>query len=144
MDIHRTLALAAALGALALAGGARAQDEQGFKMPSNNVYCIIEDADSGQPMDLRCDLQQMSTRPPPPPRDCPLSWGDAFSITPGGARGQLVCHGDTTKNDDLPTLAYGAVWNHAGFSCASKMTGVTCTNARGHGFSLSREAQKVF
>ena len=144
MTIHRTLLIAAALGGLALAGGARAQDEQGFKMPSRNVYCIIEDADGDQPMDLRCDIQQMSTRAPRAPASCPLSWGDAFSITPNGGRGRLVCHGDTTKNDDLPTLAYGSYWNHAGFSCASKTTGVTCTNARGHGFSLSREAQKVF
>jgi hypothetical protein len=125
-------------------GGASAQSQPGFKMPSNNVYCIIEQGADGQSAsDLRCDLQQTSSRRPPP-GDCPLSWGDAFSITADGDRGRLVCHGDTTKNDDLPVLPYGEHWDQDGYSCKSETSGVTCVNGAGHGFMLSRAVQRVF
>jgi hypothetical protein len=138
------LVVLAMLATVAAPCCASAQTELGFKMPSKNVYCIIEPADGSQPADLRCDIQQMNNPMPAPPRDCPLSYGDAFSITPNGASGRLVCHGDTTKNDDLPMLAYGSLWNEKGFTCRSEMSGLTCTNARGHGFSLSRANQRTF
>ena len=134
----------AALALVVTTHSASAQPELGFKMPSKNVYCIIEEGEGSQPTDLRCDIQQMNNPMPTPPPSCPLSWGDAFSITQSGSSGRLVCHGDTTKNDDLPVLAYGSVWNQSGFTCKSETTGVTCTNGRGHGFSLSRASQWVF
>jgi hypothetical protein len=59
---------------------AGAQTGLGFKTPSNNIFCIIEDPYDNHPVSgLRCDLQQQNSMPPRP-RDCPLSWGDAFSI----------------------------------------------------------------
>jgi len=123
---------------------AHAQVELGFKMPSRNVYCIIEDAADSQPTDLRCDIQQMNNPMPAPPSNCPLSWGDAFSVTQNGSSGRMVCHGDTTKHDDLPVLTYGSVWNQRGFSCKSETSGLTCVNVRGHGFTLSRASQRTF
>ena len=133
-----------ALSFVTAAHCANAQGEPGFKMPSKNVYCIIEDAVDSQPTDLRCDIQQMNNPMPTPPSNCPLSWGDAFSITQNGSSGRMVCHVDTTKNDDLPVLAYGSVWNQRGFSCKSETSGLTCVNSRGHGFSLSRASQRTF
>jgi hypothetical protein len=121
---------------------ALAQDQQGFKMPSNNVFCLLEQGD-GAGVDLRCDLNQITDKGLPRPKGCPLSYGDAFVINPTGAVIPL-CHGDTVANPDLPTLVYGAVWRVNAFTCKSATTGVTCTNASGHGFSLSREAQKLF
>jgi hypothetical protein len=121
---------------------ARAQDQQGFKMPSNNTFCVLEQGDGGG-VDLRCDLNQITDKGLPRPKGCPLSYGDAFVINPTGAAIPL-CHGDTVANPDLPPLAYGAVWRVNAFTCKSATTGVTCTNASGHGFSLSREAQKLF
>lgn len=38
------------------------------------------------------------------------------------------------------TLAYGQRWNQGPFSCTMADTGLSCTNADLHGFSLSREA----
>ena len=134
----------AALAQFVTVQSTSAQSELGFKMPSRNIYCIVEQADDTQPTDLRCDIQEMNNRMPAPPPNCPLSWGDAFSITHNGSSGQRVCHGDTTKNDDLPVLAYGSVWNESGFTCKSQTSGLTCTNARGHGFSLSRASQQTF
>jgi len=43
----------------------------------------------------------------------------------------------------LPVLAYGEIWQRAGFTCRSDQTGLTCFNAMLHGFSLARAEQKV-
>jgi len=114
-----------------------ADEPVGFKMPSNNIYCELEDAA------LRCDLRDISIRPQRP-RDCDLEWGDAFVIEQNGRSGYRLCHGDTIANDELPTLSYGSVWTRRSFSCESQQTGLTCMNAAGHGFSLSRNSQNVF
>src|SRR5476649_1251966 len=104
----------AVLAAVVTTQWASAQTVLGFKMPSRNVYCIIEQSEDASPTDLRCDIQQMNNPMPTPPANCPQSWGDAFSITQNGSSGQRVCHGDTTKKDELPALAYGSVWNDSG------------------------------
>ncbi len=125
---------------------APAQSEPiGFTTPSNNIYCMVEPPYEDHPFnDLRCDLQQMTSKPPLLPKDCPLEWGDAFSIGQGSDIGIRICHGDTTKNDEFPVLPYGAEWNHSGFVCQSAASGLTCKNAAGHGFTLSIAGQSVF
>lgn len=136
---------AAASAALAVnVASAAAQDLPGIQTPSHNIFCMATPAMEGQPTpELRCDIRQTINRLPPPPANCPLSWGDAFSINSTGP-GQLTCHGDTVANPADPVLAYGATWNVYGFTCLSQTTGLTCRNGQGHGFSISREAQKIF
>jgi hypothetical protein len=54
-----------------------------------------------------------------------------------------VCAGDTAlgaKN----VLAYGRTWQRGPITCTSRVTGLTCRNARGHGFFLSRESWRRF
>jgi hypothetical protein len=128
---------------VAFGGGASAQPLLGAQAPSHNIFCLASPAQDGQPAEVRCDIQQTSTRPPPAPRSCPLSWGDAFAVNPSGV-GHLVCHGDTVKNADDPVIAYGTQWRPYGFTCTSQTTGLTCVNGQGHGFSLARAAQRVF
>jgi hypothetical protein len=136
-----SLAVAATTTDFAVAQSA----ETGFKMPSGNIYCMIEPAiDSHSVSDLRCDIMQMMSKPPPAPRNCPLSWGDAFAIAENGDFGIRLCHGDTVRNDSLKVLAYGTQWHQGGYSCTSEPSGVTCMNAKGHGFALSKEKQKLF
>jgi hypothetical protein len=132
-------------GSAALAGGiADAQDFLGAQTPSHNIFCMASTPGVGQPTaELRCDIAQTSTRPPPAPKSCPLSWGDAFGLDPTGP-GHLLCHGDTVQNADDPVIAYGTQWRAYGFTCTSQATGLTCVNGQGHGFSLSRAAQKLF
>jgi len=123
---------------------AGAQTGLGFKTPSNNIFCIIEDPYGNHAVSgLRCDLQQQNSMPSRP-KDCPLSWGDAFSISQNGNFGVRICHGDTTKYDELMVLPYGSEWKNRGFSCRSQPDGLTCANAKGHGFMLSRAVQKLF
>lgn len=110
----------------------------GFKSPSGNIHCQYYDGE------IRCDIAQQSAPVPPKPRDCELEWGQAFAVADNGRSGERLCHGDTVVDARLPVLAYGNVWRSGGITCASEQTGVTCTNAAGHGFSLSRAAQRLF
>jgi hypothetical protein len=109
----------------------------GFKTPSNSIYCLLEDSW------LRCDMKQNSGPPPARPRDCTFDWGDAFVIEPSGS-GYRLCHGDTVANDALPMLSYGTTWERGGFTCKLEPTVLTCKNVAKHGFSLSKDSQKVF
>ena len=144
--VYRALLISTIVFAAALSSGdAGAQDAIGFKMPSNNIYCQLQSPFDDNPVPyLRCDLQQITSKPPPRPKNCPLSWGDAFTVAQNGSSGQRMCHGDTVKNDDLMLLPYGSQWNQSGFLCKSATSGLTCTNAQGHGFMLSKAVQKVF
>lgn len=134
--------------ALVLASGpAHAQDNTwGFTMPSGNIMCNLTPGEGGFQSQVRCDLQQLSSRPPAPPADCAADWGDAFAVQTKSTIGERICHaaGDEAQVPRGPVLAYGATWKGEGFTCTSQTTGVTCTNALGHGFAVSREAQRLF
>jgi hypothetical protein len=109
----------------------------GFKTPSYSIYCVLEDSW------LRCDMKQISGPLPARPRDCSFQWGDAFVIEPSGL-GYRLCHGDTVANDALPTLSYGMTWERGGLTCKLDKTVLTCMNGAKHGFSLSKDSQKIF
>jgi hypothetical protein len=119
-----------------------AQSLVGFKMPSNNIYCMLETPynDDG----LRCDIREVTDRLPPPPASCQFAWGKSFEITPNGSVGTRICVSDAVYDPSFPTLAYGTQWHQGGFVCKSAENGLTCTNASDHGFMLSKEVQKLF
>ena len=126
---------------LLAAGAAHAQDRPiGFQTPSKNIACQFF-TDSGQGL-LRCDIMNLESRPRRP-ADCELEWGNAFEMSAKGAAGR-ICAGDTIMDPSLPVLAYGEVWQRAGFTCRSEQTGLTCFNAMQRGFSLARGKQEVF
>jgi hypothetical protein len=116
--------------------------QEGFRSPSGNIHCQYFAVDGDAT--IRCDLRQISNRPLPRPRDCDLDWGQAFEISGRANRGTPLCHGDTVQDNRLPVLPYGQHWQRAGLTCISEQNGVSCRNARGHGFTLSRAAQRVF
>jgi len=131
--------LAATLLAVSSASDAKAQE--GFRSPSGNIHCqFFADEDAT----MRCDLRQISNRPPPRPRDCDLEWGQAFEVSSRAARGIRLCYGDTVQDNTLPVLAYGQAWQRGGITCLSAQTGVRCSNARGAGFEIARAKQRVF
>jgi len=138
------LALAGAVG---LVSAAHAQQDMGFKTPSDNIHCMVEEiVDEGRDpaVILRCDMQRLDSPPSPPPADCDLEWGSTFFLRPGDAISELGCVGDTVRKDEWPVLAYGSTWEGNGFSCISRRDGLTCTNPGGHGFRLSRAKQTLF
>ncbi|MBR0719884.1 DUF6636 domain-containing protein [Bradyrhizobium liaoningense] len=140
----RALILTSILLAL-IGGGVSAQDRPiGFLTPSKNIVCQFF-AGNGQGNDqavLRCDIMNMETRPRRP-ADCELDYGHAFEMTAKGTAAR-ICAGDTVMDPALPVLAYGEIWQRAGFTCRSEQTGLTCFNAMQHGFSLARTKQEVF
>jgi len=120
---------------------AAADDFVAFQSPTGNIHCFIDQWGGGAM--VRCDLidlvQTYRTAPP----DCEFDWGFAFGLDSRG-KGYLACVGDTVVNRRNPVLGYGQAVSLGGISCVSAQTGMTCTNAQGHGFSVARAKQKLY
>lgn len=112
-----------------------------FRSPTGNISCLF---DVGEVTEVRCDMAQLNRSFTTPPEDCDLDWGDSFAVAEGDRRGQLFCHGDTVVDPEAEVLDYGSSLSFGGIACLSAKTGITCQNADGHGFSLSRKQQKLF
>ncbi|MBU8545433.1 MULTISPECIES: DUF6636 domain-containing protein [Roseomonadaceae] len=120
---------AATLALLALPVAALAQE--GFQMPSGNVFCEVEENA------LRCDLVDFTFARPPQPADCETDWGHAYSLAARGTS-RVLCAGDTVVNRGARRLRYGDRWDGVGVTCHAERTGLKCINAEGRGFELSR------
>jgi hypothetical protein len=67
-------------------------------------------------------------------------------IEPAYVRLSLSAHGISTVEPQVrdtgccggPVLPYGAHWQGGPFQCGMRENGLTCSNADGHGFTLSR------
>lgn len=126
---------------LLLTAPAAAQDYTPFQTPSGNIHCAIY---GGGDAGLRCDMIELTPSFTKAPVDCELDWGSSFAIDPRSKTGFLACVGDTVINAGNATLGYGSTLSAAGFSCTSEKTGLTCSNAVGHGFALSKARQRFF
>jgi hypothetical protein len=138
-----SLALSFLLTCAAAVPRAAAQDgPDGFRSPTGNISCMFFD-DEDEAV-IRCDLAEMSNRAPPRPSDCDMEWRDAFEIAGKAEAATRICHGDTTRDERLPVLPYGSTFARKGLTCKSERSGVTCANARGHGFEIARARQRMF
>lgn len=126
---------------LLLAGPALADDYFAFQSPTGNIHCMIATWAGGA--EARCDLRELRQTYRQRPAGCDLDWGSSFRVGARGAAG-LTCHGDTVIDRRNPVLPYGQAVSLGGISCVSAQTGMTCTNAEGHGFSVARAQQKLF
>jgi hypothetical protein len=81
---------------------------------------------------------------PDKPGDCELNWDDAFLVADNGDFGMRICHSDTAKDDRMTVLHYDRMWKQGAFTCKAQADGLTCTNANGHGFLLSKSLQRLF
>jgi hypothetical protein len=131
--------LAVAAGVLVPVSAAMALTS--FVTPSRNIGCI------GDKTEVRCDIKQTSGTPPPRPANCEQDWGSAYSVRPTG-KGRGVCAGDTVLPSPgqagVKVIAYGKSIRFGKITCISKKTGMTCRNTSAHGFTLSREAIRIF
>jgi hypothetical protein len=109
-----------------------------FQTPSHHIACAYETS----PSSLRCDISDVAHRPKRP-ASCELDYGSAFGLTASG-RGKRLCVGDTVLNPKAKVLAYNKSRRLGPFTCTSRASGLRCTTKAGHGFSLSRQTQKVF
>ena len=139
------LAFVGVLAALLLRPAKAQTALPGFRMPSDNIFCMVARPMVGHPVaDLRCDMVEITSRLPPRPASCQFSWGRSFDIAQNGNTGVRLCVSDTTRDESLPVLPYGATWTLNGLSCLSTIGGLACANATGHGFFLSKAEQDLF
>jgi hypothetical protein len=110
-----------------------------FRSPSSNIGCDVADGEA------RCDIRRRSWSPPPHPASCPseVDFGQGLQVGTSGLGG-FVCAGDTALDPSAPALAYGADSHVGSFTCASRTNGMTCTNAKGHGFFITSEFYRLF
>jgi hypothetical protein len=117
--------LAVAVAALALAPTAGAY-VGAFHTPARAVYCEADK--TGASVLLSCSVAGQGVR--------------QWRMRPqGSAQVRRVYANIATQT---PVLAYGRTWRKAGFACTAQRTGLTCRNGSGHGWSLSRERQRIF
>ena len=130
----RTL-VAVVTAALAFPAAAGADELLFFKTPSRNVACLKATVQN-RPY-LRCDILSGLRPLPARPRGCNLDWGFGYTLNRTG-RAVVTCAGDSTNEPGARIIPYGATWRLGPFHCASRLTGLRCSNASGHGFFLSR------
>jgi hypothetical protein len=136
----RRAALAVALVGLLSAAGARANADgfgDGFKTPSGNIVCVYS------PSSIRCDIGRGVRPRPRRPAWCDVDYGQGLTLDRRGRAG-IVCAGDTTMFERVPTLRYGRTWRRGGITCVSRSVGLTCRNLDRRGFFLSREGYRLF
>ena len=140
MSPRRLMFLASLAGAL-LVPVASATALVQFQSPTTNIGCI------GDAASVRCDVRTTSATPPKKPKACRYDWGSAFEVNRTG-RGHGLCAGDTalaTPGDGRRKLAYGkSIRLGPKLVCTSRVTGMTCTNSGGHGFTLSKTVIRLF
>jgi hypothetical protein len=128
------LAVAAGVAALVVPAGAAAAVH--FRTPSGNIGCYVDRSF------IRCDISRTAAKPPPQPASCELDYGNAFEMSRTG-RPRRICHGDTVLGGRR-VLSYGETLRSGAFTCTSRSSGLTCRNAGGHGWFLSRERVRLF
>ena len=115
----------AALGALAVAGAARASALSAFHTPGWSVQCYVVGEEA--PPTLTCSL----------PRS-----GFAVSMWASGRPRSGLDPKDRGHHDVFaarPLLGFGRYWAFEPlFGCVSRSTGLECWNAAGHGWWLDR------
>ena len=134
-------ALAVLALSLLAASPALADEYFGFQSPTGNIHCAMYTFDGRA--EARCDLRSYTPSYSKRPAGCQQDWGMAFGVGARG-KGELLCVGDTVQDPGNPVLPYGEAVSLGGISCVSAKTGMTCTNAEGHGFSVAKAKQKLF
>jgi opacity protein-like surface antigen len=124
-----------------LASPALADDLVTFQSPTGNIHCNIYEwqGDTG----ARCDLRELTPTYTYQPEGCDYDWGQSFGVDRRG-KGYLACVSDALFDPGNPVLPYGEAVSLGGISCVSAKTGMTCTNAEGHGFSVAKSKQRLF
>ena len=108
-----------------------------FTAPSGNVGCMLDSTY------VRCDISERDWSPPTRPADCEFDYGQGIGMSVS-EEAAFVCAGDTAMGASQP-LAYGTSITKGDLTCDSAEAGITCRDtSTGHGFTIAREAYKVF
>ena len=101
-----------------------------FRMPSKNIYCAYFGS-------LRCDIRSGLRPKPTRPVGCDFDWGGTYFLGRSGPA-RIGCVSDSVFDPSARVLPYGTIWRRGGIACASRRSGLRCTNREGHGFFMSR------
>jgi uncharacterized protein DUF6636 len=123
----------------------------GLKTPSRNISCFYVPIKPTTHGSLLCDIGTASylrSVQDTCQERAGLDW-HGFSLRWSRGKAQLVCAGGIMYDvgHDTPrftVLAYGHLWRSHGFTCASRTSGLTCTNGRGNGLFLSRASYRLW
>lgn len=118
-----------------------ADDFLTFQSPSGNIQCGIF---LGPGALVRCDMTELAPSFTQRPVGCEFDWGHSFAVEETSEQGYLACVSDAVTDGNAMVLGYGRSVSLGPFTCASEKTGMTCTNAQGHGFAIARAAQRFF
>jgi hypothetical protein len=146
----RRVGLVAVVAVLAVGGTALAARLPGVKTPTRNISCFYVPIKPTSHGTVLCGIKRASyaaTAQGACQRRAGLDW-HGFSL-PWNGHGSLSCSGGVLYDigRDTPTyhvLAYGSTWRYRGFTCTSRLTGLTCTNTGGHGLFLSRQSYRLW
>ncbi|MEM7339756.1 MAG: DUF6636 domain-containing protein [Actinomycetota bacterium] len=107
-----------------------------FTSPSGNISCQMVSA-----FGVSCHIADKQWTVDQP-AGCEFDWGNAVGVGTDGAFWE--CYSDVFWNPDAPALDYGRRAIIGDYVCESEITGVTCSNSRGDGFSLARANAAIF
>jgi hypothetical protein len=146
----RRLAALAVLAALSTVTCALAAPLPGVKTPSRNISCFYVPIKPTAHGNLLCTIRRAAyTRAAQDScmARAGLDW-HGYELSSKG-KAVPVCTGGVLYDigRDTPAfriLAYGRTWRSHGFTCTSRVTGLTCTNGRGHGLVLSRASYRLW
>ena len=115
-----------------------------FHSPSKNIFCVaVNSKTEGGSVD--CELVTRTNKKDllPRPADCDLDWGNRFAVYSSG-KAIMICAGDTLRDDNASTLAYGEGLDRFGIHCTSSEKGIECINDDQHGFKISKGKQEIY
>lgn len=147
--VKRTVVMIAVVVAVA-GSAAQAARLPGVKTPTRNISCFYVPIKPTSRGNLLCNIKT-SLYSRAQQNGCQaragLDW-HGFEL-PNAGKAQPVCTGGVLYDigRDTPTfvvLAYGHTWRSHGFTCSSRLNGLTCTNGHGHGLFLSRESFRLW
>ena len=146
----RALPAALAIVCSLVAGAAAAATLPGVRTPTRNIGCFYVPIRPTARGTLLCDIRQAAYLGSAQ-RACMsragLDWhGFELGLT---RRAELACTGGALYDigRDTPVLrvlSYGRTWRYRGFTCTSRVTGLTCTSPSGHGMFLSRASYRLW
>jgi hypothetical protein len=128
------------------AGIAHSATIPGFRSPTRNITCVFI---PGRPATMLCTIGQADYAKTLQkrclgPNGAGVDW-HGF-VLPAATMGLVSCSGGAlyTQQPHYVTLAYGKTWRRKMFSCTSRVDGVNCSNAHGHGMFISRETWRTW
>jgi hypothetical protein len=122
-----------------------------FRTPSGNIHCDWGYGGNSRAW-VRCGIRS-GLKPPPPSRGPGCEQRPWFEMNPTGRPrlGPSICPGEDegdagpfSGGQTAKVLGYGRSWIGARMRCASAFDGLTCRNASGHGWFLSRTRSRMF